>query len=128
MADKKVDIDKKVPLGVEVKGFILLNGRKVQRAFDELGEGALEDDLLSEYDKYGGAIKTKDGRKLVTGCFYDFVEGKAKKGFDNLEIEESSFEDEYVLVPKKKKKKAPTTTATLSKKVKTLKKESKKDE
>ena len=128
MADKKVDIDKKVPLGVEVKGFILLNGRKVQRAFDVLGEGALEDDLLSEYDKYGGAIKTKDGRKLVTGCFYDFVEGKAKKGFDNLEIEESNFEDEYVLVPKKKKKKAPTTTATLSKKVKTLKKESKKDE
>ena len=128
MADKEVNLDKKVPMGVKVKGFILVNGRKVQRAFDELGEGALEDDLLSEYDKYGGAIKTKDGRKLVTGCFYDFVEGKAKKGFDNLEIEESNFEDEYVLVPKKKKKKAPTTTATLSKKVKTLKKESKKDE
>ena len=128
MADKKVDIDKKVPLGVEVKGFILLNGRKVQRAFDVLGEGALEDDLLSEYDKYGGAIKTKDGRKLVTGCFYDFVEGKAKKGFDNLEIAESNFEDEYVLVPKKKKKVAPTTKESLQKKVKTLKKESKKDE
>lgn len=128
MANKKVDVDKKVPMGVEVQGFILVNGRKVQRAFEELGEGALEEDLLSEYDKYGGAIKTKDGRKLVTGCFYDFVEGKAKKGFDNLEIAEGNFEDEYVLVPKKKKKVAPTTKESLQKKVKTLKKESKKNE
>ena len=37
-----------------------------------------EDAILVEYDKRGGLIK-KDGKKVVTGCFYDFKLKAPKK-------------------------------------------------
>lgn len=44
-------------------------------SFEGLGSGASPYAILAEYDRRGGLVKL-NGKKLETGCFYDF---KAKK-------------------------------------------------
>lgn len=91
---------KKAPrvLPVKLGDFTLLNPEKVERAKAALGDKATDAEILAEYDKYGGAIRTKEGRAISTGVFFDF---KLKKPIEKPKIE---FDDEYVLVRKKVKK------------------------
>ena len=78
--------------------YLLLNREKLDRAKAKLGKEASELDILCEYDKYGGAIRTKEGRIVATGSFFDFVKKVARKA---PKIE---FGDEYVLVRKRVRK------------------------
>ena len=78
--------------------YLLLNREKLDRAKAKLGKEASELDILCEYDKYGGAIRTKEGRIVATGSFFDFVKKVARKA---PKIE---FGDEYVLTRKRVRK------------------------
>lgn len=67
-----------------IKGYELVNEGKLSvvingdgNSFDGLGAEANDSAVLAEYDKRGGLIRFK-GRKLVTGCFYDFKAKKAR--------------------------------------------------
>lgn len=54
-----------------------------------LGKDASAKAIIAEYDKLGGAIKTKDGRKVETGTFYDFENGKPRENI-SLKFVESN--------------------------------------
>lgn len=73
-----------------IKGLDLANDDKLNIVYDGdgnnyagVGRDAEEALVISEYDKRGGLIK-KDGRKVKTGCFYDF---RSKKPFAKPVIE-----------------------------------------
>src|SRR3989338_49779 len=102
MAKEEVKLDVEKPELVVVKGFELLNSRKVAQALEELGENPSENALLAAYDKRAGAIK-KEGRLLSTGVFWDFSNKQQKEISDYSKISEEAFEDQYVLVRKPKK-------------------------
>lgn len=72
-------------------GLKLVNQEKVDRAINgsptahgtpqgglknTVGEGYTEDQLVAEYDRLGGLI-TKGGRKLQSGCFWDYKKNVA---------------------------------------------------
>ena len=78
--------------------YLLLNREKLDRARGKLGKEASDLEILVEYDKYGGAIRNKEGRIIKTGSFFDFVNKVPRKA---PKIE---FDDEYVLVRKRVKK------------------------
>lgn len=105
---------------VVVKGFELLNARKIAQALEELGENPSEEALLAAYDKRAGAIR-KDGRLIATGTFWDFDEKKPKEVKDYSKLGEDDFEDEYVLVRKKRKPKAEEKAADVKRKLSKLK-------
>ncbi len=50
-----------------------------------LGKDASAEDIIANYDKLGGLIRTKDGQKVETGTFWDFVNDKPK-GEINLKL------------------------------------------
>lgn len=81
MPKKKIKEQEEVvtnPVG-EFEGYALFNQDKLTRAKEAAGKGASEALVLAEYDKLGGLITTKDGEKLATGSFYDFVAKKPKE-------------------------------------------------
>ena len=89
---------------IYVGKFHLLNVTKVRTAIETLerhGKEVNQENLLPEYDKLGGAIM-KEGRKIETGAFYDFLEKQPKKIENYDTLGEEDFADEYVLVRKKK--------------------------
>ena len=44
-----------------------------------LGKNASIEAIIAEYDKLGGLIRTKDGQKVETGTFYDFINRKPRE-------------------------------------------------
>jgi len=106
----------------EVSGYLFFNKEKLDRVINGstgsdgrlvggLGKDASKDEILAEYDKLGGLIKTKDGQKVETGSFYDFknhcaktsvkiAEKANKKGILNIKTEEVGDE----VKPKRKQK------------------------
>ena len=77
---------------------MLLNNEKLSRARAKLGKTATDAQILAEYDKYGGAIRNKEGRAISMGSFFDFTNKVPRKA---TKIE---FDDEYVLLRKRVKK------------------------
>lgn len=68
---------------MKLKGYVIQNDGKFKRAVygspsalgtlsGGVGENATEEEKLAAYDKLGGLIKTKNDRKIKTGCFWDF--------------------------------------------------------
>ena len=102
-----------------IKGFDLLSEDKLERALNNLGEGATEESILAEYDKLGGGVK-RNGRKIAMGTFYDFTEKKPRKNVDYVNLTEDDMEDEIKIVRKKKAR--PTTEENFAKVRKNLQK------
>lgn len=78
---------------MNINGFELVNSDKVERAINGtvsskgamvggVGEAAVPEAILAEYDRLGGLIK-KGGDKVKTGSFFDF---KAKAPRDVPEV------------------------------------------
>lgn len=75
----------------KIKNFLLVSSNKIKRVIEEFektnkGKEMPDSDLLAQYDKIGGLIvevrtvkKVETKRKVVTGSFYDFEEGKGRK-------------------------------------------------
>ncbi len=70
--------------------FIIVNHEKLDRAINGtvtsrgsmeggVGKNATQEQILAEYDRLGGLIKTKDGRKVATGSFWDFEKKAARE-------------------------------------------------
>lgn len=85
--------------GIEINGYILVNTEKYNRVIygipgpkgeliNALGEDAPPELVLAHYDKHMGLIKTKDGRKLEHGCFWDFKKKKPKEQVVEVKSEE----------------------------------------
>mgnify|MGYP001606309763 CR=1 FL=1 len=89
----------------KLASYMLLNNEKLDRARAKLGKDATELEILCEYDKYGGAIRNKEGRVITMGSFFDFVKKVPRKA---PKIE---FDDEYVLTRKRVKKGAKVEEA-----------------
>lgn len=110
---------------VEFGDYILLSSEKLRRVLNFLdgiskslwGENAKESDedvrlrnvassmekdaaILALYDRIGGGIRTKEGRKVALGTFYDFEKREPVK---DVKIGEEQFEDKTILVRKEKK-------------------------
>lgn len=75
---------------VDYGNFLLCNHEKLDRAINGamgpggkliggVGKNASPEAILAEYDKLAGLIRTKDGRKVATGTFYDFENRCPKK-------------------------------------------------
>ena len=67
---------------ISLKDYVLVNVDKFERVVygsmaaqgrlaNGIGENASDEDKLAAYDRLGGLI-LKDGRKLKTGCFWNF--------------------------------------------------------
>ena len=59
----------------KVGDFELVNVLKVERAIEAVGDKD-EEKVICEYDKLGGLIR-HNGAKVITGAFWDRVNGKA---------------------------------------------------
>jgi hypothetical protein len=96
---------------MEINGYTLANQEKLQRAAEgaPTSEGTPqggvgyedEDALLVQYDKLGGLILNAEGRKVKTGCFFDFKAQKASE--EPKVILEIKVGDETVEVPEGEK-------------------------
>lgn len=115
MANKERETEGRMLQSTSVGDYVLLNSEKLSRTLDLLEdavEPATDDEkrivgackklkdkdmrILSLYDRFGGAIKLGE-RKLVLGTFYDFA---AREPREKAVINESDYEDEFVLVRK----------------------------
>ncbi len=74
---------------MNIKGYVLSNPDKVERMLHGtlaregklsggVGDEATDEAKLAEYDRLGGLI-LKDGHKVKTGSFYDFVARKPRE-------------------------------------------------
>ncbi len=69
--------------------FVICNPDKLERAINGtpgaggrasggVGKDASPEEILAEYDRLGGLIKTIDGEKVSMGSFFDFKAGKPR--------------------------------------------------
>ena len=117
---KKTEIIKE-PL--DFGDFLLYNHEKLDRVINGemgaqgrlskgLGKNASPEAIIAEYDRLGGLIKTKGGKKVETGSFYDFDNKCAKekplviaaKGPNRAGLKITSEDVGDELKPKRKKK------------------------
>lgn len=85
---KKVEKVEKEP--ATYGDFVLYNNEKLDRVIngvmgaqgkltDGLGKDAPISAILAEYDRIGGLVRTRDGKKVALGSFYDFDKGVARE-------------------------------------------------
>ena len=85
-------IEKVVRKPVKLGNFQLVNHEKLDRVVNGfigpegkltggLGKDATDAEIIVGYDKLGGLILSKDGKKVAPGSFYDFDRGEARKEF-----------------------------------------------
>ena len=75
---------------IDYEGYLICDHSKLDRVINGiigsqgqltggLGKDADVKAILAEYDKIGGLIRTKDGKKVAMGSFYDFVNKQPRK-------------------------------------------------
>lgn len=116
---------------MDIKGFTLVNGEKVNRAIfggitqggsydgKGVGEDAKPEEILAAYDRLGGLI-LKDGKKVKMGSFYDF-EKKAPRAKPKVKFVFRDLEGETVEIAEGEKIPAEVVAAEKIKKNKAAK-------